>query len=203
MYGKNDPKGCHNVSLPTEALNKIAKEAIFEFWTGRADNIKRIIEALPMKLEENTFTESVEKLLSEIRKLENKKDNIIDALSEGLINKDEFRKKKEALDVELARLNDELYLYEEKSQQLVTKRERLIETERTLSAETLTPESIDEAIIKHFLNKIIVKSQTEVDLYLNFNNKISPESSNDKGSLIYPCVTTPVKYWAGYLLSIF
>lgn len=177
---ENREHGCWNVKIYTSELDKIVKEAIFNFWQHKDESLDRIIESLDKIIKGNNYNDNVKKSSEKKLKLEKRKDKLIDMLTDDLITKEEYIYKKKLLDDEIDILSDQIYIYEEKNKELMDKKQRLENIRNILERKVNNIEEIDEEFIGHFLSKVIVQSENELHIILNGNyeyiaNKLSNE----------------------------
>ncbi|NFG97865.1 recombinase family protein [Clostridium sporogenes] len=164
---KENGHGCWNVQLFTDEIDDIVKDAIYQFWSNKDKAINNVMNILNKVIGNETDNNEEEILKKQQYKLEQKKSRLIDMLADDLITKNEYKNKKKEIDTQLKSIEEKLYIYEEKNQNIKNREERLNEIKNVLNKNIESKDSIDEEIIKIMLDKIIVKSEKELDIYLN------------------------------------
>lgn len=172
MFGtKNKEKkhGCVNYKFSTEMLNCIMQEAIFNYWTNKEEVIKKVLNVLNMVKNNTTDIDNLQKLKNEKLKLENKKNKLIDFLTEDLISKEEYIIQKKKIDYKITNIENEINTEESNQLLIEDNKKRIDKIKHYLDKQITDKTMIDDEIIKWFLDKIIVKSESELDIYL-YNN---------------------------------
>jgi site-specific DNA recombinase len=168
-HGKKAENGCDNIRVTEAEMDGIVKEAIFNFWENKDENVKKIIEILDGVLSNNQNKISIEKLNKEKEKLEKKKDKLIELYSEDLIGKEEFRTRNDEYSLQLEKIKIESKDAESKNKMVVDKRERLLKFQELFKTKLETKESLNEKIINSFLKEIIVYPENKIKIILNGN----------------------------------
>ncbi len=179
MFGKNSDSGCDNPHIYNESLNNIVKEAILFFLKNKETNIQKVIDLLNQTLASDNFDNDINRLKREYLKLDNKKDKLIELFSEGLINKDEFRKKKESIDNESLSTTTLISEYENKNKNSKDKKERLLKIQSMAQMQITDKDEITPEMIRDSVNKIIVNTKEEITVTLNGNFQIQSQNIID------------------------
>ncbi len=164
---ENKNRGCINYKIYDSELEQIIKEIIFDFWKNKDTNIKKVIDVLNQVLESNNYNDSVKNLFEKKIKLDKKKNKIIDMYSEDLLTKEEYIDKKQDIDKQLENIKKQIRVFEEKNKNILSKKQRVEEIQKIVDRQIDNVDSIDEEITEYFLQKIIVKNDNELDIYLN------------------------------------
>ncbi|MDF2612564.1 MAG: hypothetical protein K0S71_350 [Clostridia bacterium] len=180
-FGKNSEFGCDNPHVFDETLDNIVKEAIIFFLKNKETNIQKVIALLNQTLENDNFDNDISRLNREYIKIDAKKDKLIDLFSEGLLSKEEFRRKKESLDNESLSITNLIAEYENKNKNLKDKKQRLLKIQNLAQIQIRNKDEITDEMIKDSVNKIIVHNNEEITVILNGNFQIqSQKIINDK-----------------------
>lgn len=165
-------RGCVNYKLHEDDLNNIMKEIIFKVWEQKED-INTLFSILERNLEDNN-NEEFDQLTKKKTKLENRKSNLIDMKADGEITKEEYLFKKNSIDEELEKINTRLVEIEEKNKSNRNRVDRIKDMKDFITNNVVKDKDlITEKTISQFLNKIIVKSETELEIILNGNLKFN------------------------------
>lgn len=162
----NGVKCSNDLKLTDEMLDQIMKSVISDFFKNREDRINKIIETLKKSLMENDNQEEIKSLEIKKNKLETKTSNIIDMLAENLITKDEYIAKKSEYDKELEITKNRFYNLKERLTSVMNKINRMESIKNSFNLENKNNPLFHENFIKNFLEKIIVHSNEDIDIYL-------------------------------------
>lgn len=188
-YGKKSANGCDNVRIYDYEMDDIIKQVIFDFWQNKDENIKNVIGVLEEVLSDNQFQDSFDALNRNKIKIEKKKDKLIELFSEELISKDEFKKRNDAYNLSLEKIQEEIQELEDRSKNLVNKKERLFKTQSILQIVLQDKNEITDDIIESFLKEVIVyPDKIEITLYGDARF-IAQKGDNNKYST-FPNVTS-------------
>lgn len=192
-YGKNQELGCNNNHLYTYVLDEVIKKIVFDFWQDKEKNIQNVINALDKTLKQNNYNDSVKKLGAKKIKLHNRKENLIEMRMDDEITKEEFNKQKQKIDEQLNEIDEQIDLFEEKNKNLKDKKERMSNIQNILQKKIFDFNEIDEEIIGHFLKKITVKDNDELDIVLNGDYEYIARKQGDR--YVYENVSSIVYLW--------
>ncbi|MBU3175931.1 recombinase family protein [Clostridium estertheticum] len=165
MKKENKTHGCLNVKVYTTELDKFVKQVIYDFVQNKDTAIKNVINVLNLSLNDNNDYKDTNKGKNEIVKLKNRKQNMIEMMADQLITKDEYIKSKKIVDEKIENLEAEIKSIDKRKIDIKTKTERLKEMELILNMELESPEYVTDEIIEELLDKIVVKSENEFDIY--------------------------------------
>lgn len=182
LYGTKTKNGCVNYKFPTKVIDQIVKKVIFDYWNNKEKNIETTIETLNQVLNENSYKDKLEKLTNDKIKLLNKKDKLLDFLYDEIINKEEFISQKQKLDDKINIISKEIDELNSENMAILNKKERLGKIEKSLYTKISNENEITEELIKCFLDKIIVKSKYELEVYIygdESNFKVKVEKNKD------------------------
>lgn len=158
--------GCWNVKLYTTELNNNVKQVIFNVVQDKDIEIKNIIDVLNLSLNVNNDYKDTNKVKNEIEKLQNRKDKLIEMMADELITKDEYINSKKIVDDKIEKHEIEIKSINKIKTDIKTKTERLQEIKQMLDIELATPECVTDEMIELVIDKIIVKSENNLDVYI-------------------------------------
>lgn len=180
--------GCIGTKISSKALDKILQEIVYKVWQNQEESIAKVISILDKVLEESGYNDSIKKLEKDKIKYKNKLENLIDMRADGEITKEQFMLKKKEVEDCLNSVEVQMEEYNLKNEKIVSKKERILEIKNLSNKKLLNSNELNEDIIAHFLNKIIVKSENELEIILNDDFEYLVCRPNKKQD--YQCVTT-------------
>ncbi|MBW9156289.1 recombinase family protein [Clostridium tagluense] len=192
---KSDIWQCHNyrtkrqpckneVSLRCDVLDNLMKYVINDFWKNKDEAIKNVIRALEESMNNNDIDAKRKDLTNKKDKYNNMKNTLIDLLSQELINKDEYINKKLEYENIMQKIDEELDESSFEYNKVLSKQERLVNLNKILNERKDDNKIISDDIIKYLLNKIVVKNNNQVDVYLNTDIKYIVNINKDNFSVL-------------------
>lgn len=192
---KSDIWQCHNyrtkkqpcknkISIRCDVLDILMKEIINDFWDNKNEAITNVIKVLEESINNNDIDIKRKELTNKKEKYINMKNNLIDLLSEDLISKDDYISKKMEYEDILQKIDEDLDKSSFNYNNMLSKQERLASLRRILNEKRDNNDIISDDIIKYLLNKIIVKNNNEVDVYLNVDVKYTANISKEISSVL-------------------
>jgi hypothetical protein len=116
-------------------------------------------------------------LISQRGKVNKKKDKLFDLYADETISKEEFKQKNDEYTVELSKINAKIQEQEFASQEIHSKKERLLKIKDTLEIDLSSKEGISDEIISDIVKEVIVYPDSiEVILDGNFNQSPPPNN---------------------------
>jgi len=109
---------------------------------------------------------------------------LIDLISEALTSREDYINKKIEYENILQKVNEELVKCSIEYNNIVSKKERLDNLHKILNEKKVNNKIISEDIIKNLLNKIVVKNNNEIDIYLNTDIIYTANINKDISSLV-------------------
>lgn len=173
------PHGCIGTKIHSEVLDAILQDIITEFWQNREDNIRKVLAILDKVLQNNGYNEGIEKLEKDKTKNNQKLDNLIDMRADGEITKEKFMAKQAEIEDILNKIEIRIREYTLKNESTINKKQRMLEIQSLLNEKLVKSNEFNDDIIAHFLNKIVVKSQNELLIYLNGDFQYIVNFNND------------------------
>lgn len=164
--------GCSNKAIGNEVLECAVLQALNEISNDKESIINKltrvISDVLKNREEEQYNFEKTEKI---IERLDSKKLKVIDSYYDNEISKDEFVKLKEQYQDEIDRLTEEIRSEREKNI-VVENKDELIKEICSVVTRLVHFEVFDDSIAKEVLDKIIINSKSDIEIYLKgINNR--------------------------------
>ena len=128
------------------------------------DSLCKILKPILEKGEEKPKNEA--ELLKKLEKVKGNNDKLLDLYFSEYIDKEEYRRRKSQFETEIAELENEI-------KELGKEKELTYDTSNMLSdikkhfTEVLTGKKQDEVFYKNIIDKIVVHSREEIDIFLN------------------------------------
>lgn len=158
--------GCDNTAVGNDILECAVLQALNDISINKSaitDKItKTINEVLRNKEKEEYNFEKAEKA---IERLDSKKLKVIDSYYDNEISKDEFIKLKEQYRTEIDELKNKIKTEREKSVSIENKDDFINEICKTVK-QLVSFETFNDSITKEILDKIIIHSKSDIDVYL-------------------------------------
>lgn len=169
-YRKGGKQACDNPPIYTHELDFILKEVLTQV-TGNIEVLYRSLEVLyKQTIKELDYDKDLKELQSKIRKIDQKKDKLLDLSLEGMITDIEFKKRND-------KFNEDIKIYEDQIERMEELNDAKISNEQTMEtikkwlnnkSKTDFTGTSSSKMIKDFLDKIIVyKSKHKDCLRLN------------------------------------
>lgn len=159
--GRNNPCGCSAESLAEDKLMKILENACERYYESLYESNESIIEKtvfmIQSVLSENGNADRIKKLKSELFRLDNKKNNLLNKLADGVIEDDDFIKINASINSDIERATNELRLLEAKVESLSENEKRLLEIRKELSDTDIIERAKNNSILQ------LIKSITVLD----------------------------------------
>ena len=187
-YGKKSANGCDNIRIYDHEMDGIIKQIIFEFWQNKDQNIKNVVKILEKVLSDNQFSGNIDILNQDEIKIEKKKDKLIELYSEELISKDEFKKRNDAYNLSLKKIQEEIQELEDRNKNMVSKKERLFKTQSILQTIYQDKNEITDDIIENFLKEVIVYPD-HIEISIDGDSQFIAKKENNKYCVV-PNVST-------------
>ncbi len=164
---KPENGGCDNIKVKEFEMDGIIKQAIFDFWENKDENVKRILDILNGVLSNQEFQTSLDKLKKEKDKLEKKKEKLIELYADELISKEEFKNRNDEYSAQLVKVKTDIESTECKNKEIVDKRERLLKFQEFFSENLESKDNLNDQIITSFLKEVIVYPDYRIRIVLN------------------------------------
>lgn len=159
--GRNNPCGCLSESLSEDKLMKTLENACDKYYQNLYESNESIIEKtvsmIQSVLSENNNSDRIKKLKSELYQLDNKKNNLLNKLADGVIEDDDFKKINIRLNSDIEKATKELRLLEAKVESLSENEKRLLEIRKKLSDTDIIDKAKNNGIIQ------LIRSITVLD----------------------------------------
>ena len=138
------------------------------FLTYNQSSVKETLDILKQTLKTNTI--NPQSVLDKNTKLIKRKDKLLEMLLDEVITKDEYTEKKNELENQIKKNNEQYEKLLAKSKNQVSAEDRLKEIEKFLSADFKSSDDIDDETVANIVDKIIVNDDT-LDVYLKNGDK--------------------------------
>jgi len=156
--------GCNAASIRDELLQQVFLKSLKDIVTGKEQIIAEVENAVINAVGEIQTSTEETNINREIIRLERKLDVLLDARLENEITKDEFKKKKTLMEMELNILNKKLKESENR-QQLIDNQHALMDKIRDIIKKLVSSEEFSGEVCKEVLEKIIVHGRSEYSVY--------------------------------------
>lgn len=184
----NGKNACESKAISEYILDEIMLRIIKELFKNKDDILFAFKLALKDSMINNDYEKDIQKLISEIDKIKNRNDNLLDLMLDGTISKEVFKNKKKLLDKDIQEKQDALNMYKNKSENLGTINNRILKLYNICNDKVnLNDKIIVDNIIRHILEKVIIYDRDNLEVYLNIN--ISFKASKNKQT---PFVIVPM-----------
>ncbi len=151
--------GCTSLSIRNEDIIHIMYLVTKSFKYNRDKIINNLIVVIQSIISMDTISIDALKLQEQIKKIESKRDNLIDLYVSNLINKNKFMIIHASYDAEIKKLQS-IINSTDKQQQLLKEIQNAIK-------EIVSGVEYEDEFYKHILSKIVVIDKDNVDVYLN------------------------------------
>lgn len=158
--------GCNNKAIGNEVLECAVLQALNEISNDKEsiiNKLTRVISDVLKKREKEQY--NFEKTEKAIQRLDSKKLKIIDSYYDNEISKDEFVKLKEQYQDEIDRLTEEIKSEREKNT-VIENKDELIKEICAVVSHLVHFEVFEDSIAKEVLDKIIINSKSDIEVYL-------------------------------------
>jgi site-specific DNA recombinase len=194
-FGVKSEKGCDNIKVKEHEMDDIVKQAIFDFWQNKDENVKKVISILEGILSNNQYQVSIDKLKNEQKKLEKKKEKLIELYADDLISKEDFKNRNDDYSSQLTKAKEEIEQAEIKNKEIVDKRERLLKFQEFFNEKLESKDNLNDKIINSFLKEVIVYPDYRIRIILNGNFEFVATKENNE-YIISPNVSIVGQYWS-------
>ncbi|HEY5588833.1 MAG TPA: recombinase family protein [Candidatus Paceibacterota bacterium] len=160
-----------NLKLKDAQLDSLMKAVIEKFWENKDITLKSSLAFLDATLEDDGSIEIIAKCTMEKTKIEKMKSKLIDLLTQDLVSKTDYIEKKQEFDNKIQELNEKIKDAEQLSKTIKNKKIRINEIETWMSKWETDNIIINDEVIDYFLDKIVVKKDKKIDIYLSGNTK--------------------------------
>lgn len=189
-FGSKSDKGCKNRILRNDIIMVKLKDILF--LTYSQSSVKETLDIIKQTFKTNTI--NPQSALDKNVKLIKRKDKLLEMLLDEVITKDEYTEKKNKLENQIKKNNEQYEKLLAKSKNQVSVEDRLREIEKFLSADFKSPKDIDDETVANIVDKIVVNDDN-IDVYLkNGDEKFSIPSGNNKTKTL--CVPETGQYRA-------
>lgn len=164
-------------------LDLMAWLAVNKTWTSGVSDIEKAFQIVKecYKEEEDDTEVRREELEKEKKKLEDRKNNLLDMRADGEISKEEFKEKKEACETKILKIESSL-------SELVIKKKRVANLEDELEKIKITLEKmidfssgvIDHDVLEEVVERIVHTGNYDFAFYLNLGVSIDSLNSEEK-----------------------
>lgn len=164
--------GCDNKAIGNEVLECAVLQALNEISNDKESIINKLTRVISDVLKNREKEQyNFEKAEKTIERLDSKKLKVIDSYYDNEISKDEFIKLKEQYQDEIDRLTEEIRSEREKNI-VVENKDELIKEICSVISRLVHFEVFDDSIAKEVLDKIIINSKSDIEIYLKgINNR--------------------------------
>ena len=166
MYGKSTKRGCNARTVFEEDIIPIIKTCIFEALNNEKDAIEAVIANIKLVTQRNAPTLFSENIEQRVRSLRQKTEKILDLYVDGVLNKYEYKTKKEEIDSQIADLERKqvgAFGVEE-----ITRKqdERIVNLRKVLASKFESPEKLPDSFIRNFVYDVTVyDDKIKITLY--------------------------------------
>ena len=180
LKGKAD--GCDSPTLYTSELQEILGEIYKTIYDGRDQVINGLMEIYAGANDENhDYTKQIEAKRSEMVKVNKSKDQLLDLLLEGLIAKQDFKRRNDLLTTDIERIENEIANIERDGKLQSQNKMELHGLRRILEEEFDKNDDFSTELNKILLDKIIVhkigsdKNHVKLEIRLKLGNSYLAE----------------------------
>lgn len=160
---------CDQKMIADWKMDLMAKTVATDLWQDRAEAVKLALDLITEFYKEeqsNGNVNFISAIRADIQKQQNRLDNLITMRADGEISREEFAKRRKAIDDELANLTKELELQLTNGEP--SKGFDFDEIYATLNAMSgLCSDDIDPDLLSRLVSKVVPTSDTSYDWYLN------------------------------------
>ena len=158
--------GCNNKAVGNDVLECAVLQALNEISLDKESvisKITKIVSEIIQKREKEQF--DFGKAEQEIEKIKAKKLKNIDTYYDNGITQEDFKRLNEQYQYEIDKMNEEIKIEREKSI-VIENKDGLIDEICTTVRQLVYFEEFDESITKEVLDKIIIHSKSDIEVYL-------------------------------------
>jgi site-specific DNA recombinase len=192
-HGKKSENGCDNVRVQEQEMDNIVKQAIFDFWQNKDENVKKVLSILDGILSQNDYKTSMDKLNNEKKKIEKKKEKLLELYAEELISKVEFKSRNDDYSNQLEKINKDIEDTESNNKTTLNRRERLFNIKEFFNIKLESKDNLNDKIINSFLKEVIVYPENKIRIVLNGNFQYVAVKENNE--YIFPNVVNHGQQW--------
>lgn len=176
---KVENNGCDNTRVKDNEMDEVIKQAIYDFWTNKDENVKRVIDILNNILSENAGTVSFSKIKKDKERLIKKKDKLIELYSDELLSKEEFKVKNEEYTEQIKKIDIIIEETTKKDKETIVKRDRLLKIQELFNKKLSSKESINDDIINTRLKDVMVYPDNKIEITLYGDFELSASNSHN------------------------
>ncbi len=167
-FGRTHENGCDSVFIYEEDLKGLLKRQIFELWENRGELIQQLTETLGSVLSQfDVSSQNGEKIRAEIDKLKKRKDQLIDLVADGLITKDDFKRKTEFINRSIDEIEKQLMNISRVEPDIDLSQDRLIAIKEFFEKVFIDESGINDDVLQAFVEKIIVQGNDKIEVQFN------------------------------------
>lgn len=180
-YGKertnknNEKVGCSNVSINEKDIRAILQYVLADVLTDRKNIIESVLATVSEVLKSDHSKDNIAYFENELKKIENKKERLLDMCLSGDIETTDYRKACERLKAEHDSLSEKLQKEKVHKQRLMDK-ETIIQEIKTYVNSLTIGEEWKDTFYRSIVDKIVINKNREIDIHL----KLIPDKWNAK-----------------------
>ena len=170
-YGskQNDNRGCENYMVRNEVLEYVFNFALNDAIHQKDIIINECVQLLSSVLDAEQIQSDQSIIATEINRLNSRIERLIDLRTDGEITKDEFKRKREPLDIQISVLNEKLDRLN-KNAALINERDMLLDKIRSHISNIVYTEIFSCDVAREVLDKIVIYNKNKFDIYFNLYN---------------------------------
>lgn len=166
MYRKEGKSACDTPLLYTNEIDAILACLFKVIFRHKNDFIQELLTMIEKHLQDNDFSKDINRIMSEIENIKNKKEKLLDLLIGDFITKDEFKKRNDEFNQRIDVLEMELQKYEQLRKAKRSTREQLKLMEEYLNKEFDFDKGVPDELVDLFVDKIWVE-KGDIDNLIN------------------------------------
>ena len=171
----NEKVGCSNVSINEKDIRAILQYVIADVLTDRKNIIESVLATVSEVLKSDHSKDNIAYFENELKKIENKKERLLDICLSGDIETTDYRKACERLKAEQDSLSEKLQKEKAHKQRLMDK-EKIIQEIKTYVNSLTIGEEWNDTFYRNIVDKIVINKNREIDIHL----KLIPDKWNAK-----------------------
>ena len=182
-YGakQNDDRGCENSMIRNEVLEYVFNFALNDAIEHKDTIIDECVQLLSSVLDAEQIQTDHTNVANEINRLNARIERLIDLRADGEITKDELKRKREPLDIQILALNEKLDQLN-KNAALIDEYDVLLDEIRNHISSIVYAETFSGDVAKEVLNRIVIYGKNKFDVYFNgTGGKYTLANEVDKG----------------------
>lgn len=171
----NERVGCSNVSINEKDIRAILQYVLADVLTDRKNIIESVLATVSEVLKSDHSKDNIAYFENELKKIENKKERLLDMCLSGDIETSDYRKACERLKAEHDSLSEKLQKEKAHKQRLMDKEKIIQEIKAYVNSLTIG-EEWNDTFYRSIVDKIIIDKNREIDIHL----KLIPDKWNAK-----------------------